>query len=123
LTHFPYNNSSKFISPHYILHSEKGEPWFIQSERGESEQGTTKITLIDRVILHQNASETEKEKTITTSEMSYFPEKNWAETNKMVFFEEPGLRIQSEGMTANLKEQKINLSQHVTSEYIPNESQ
>lgn len=122
LTHFPYNNASQFISPRITLCPDKGEPWLIQADNGKSEKGTAIVTLFNHVKLHQNASTTnknEQEKNITTTELTYYSKKDLAKTPAMIYFEEPGLRIQSLGMKANLKKQEITLLQQVRSEYVP----
>lgn len=121
LIHFPTHNLSQFKKPYIVLYPDKGKPWVIQSDEGEAENGTTKITLLNHVIMHQNAYENETEKTITTDEITYYTQNDFAETKKMIFFEQPGLRIQSLGMKAYLKKQQIELSQQVWSEYINNE--
>lgn len=119
LTHYPYNNSSEFTNPHIILYPDDAAPWVIQSDKGTAEQGAEKVVLSDNVIMHQDAYGNEKVKNITTSQITYFTEKDWAETDKNILFVQPGLRVRSKGMTANLKTQKINLLKNVTSEYIP----
>lgn len=119
LTHFP-NTSSQFMEPRIMLYPESGEPWFIQSDSGQSQQNAHIITLSDHVILHQNASENDKAKTITTSEITYYTKKDLVTTSKMIFFEQPGLLIKSLGMTAHLKTQQIHLSKQVWSEYHQN---
>lgn len=121
LIHFPHQNLSQFIKPHITLASQKGNPWIIHADKGESESGLDKVTLLDHVVIHQDPSASdpnEKEKTITTSEITYYPKKNFAETQKMIFFEEPGLHVQSLGMTAELEKQKIHLLQQVSSVYV-----
>lgn len=122
LTHFP-NTSSQFVRPRIVLYPDNGQPWFIQSDSGQSQQNADIITLTDHVILHQEASGNDKAKTITTSEITYYTKKDLATTPKMIFFEQPGLLIKSLGMTAHLKTQQIHLSKQVWSEYIQNEKQ
>jgi lipopolysaccharide export system protein LptC len=123
LIHYPHQNFSQFIQPQIILvpPSENNAPWTIRADKGESKDGVDKITLIDNVVFHQDASGTEKEKTISTSEITYYPQKDWAVTHKMIIFEEPGLRVQSQGMTAQLKKQQIHLLQQVSTTYVPND--
>lgn len=119
LTHFP-NTSSQFTAPRIMLYPESGQPWFIQSDSGQAQQSADIITLTDHVILHQDASGTDKAKTITTSEITYYTKKDLATTPKMIVFEQPGLLVKSLGMTAHLKTQQIHLSQQVWSEYHQN---
>lgn len=122
LTHFPYNNLSQFIEPRIIVYSQASseQPWLIQANQGESEQGSKIITLSEHVHMHQQGNGTEKEKTILTDEITYYADTDTATTQDIIYFSEPGLHVKSQGMTANLKEQRIHLLQQVTSEYQPN---
>lgn len=122
LTHYPANNWSQFTTPRIVLYPEKGEPWFIQADEGQAENGYQIIRLMNNVTMHQDASKTDKSdksKTIATTQLTYLTEQNLAVTSQMVYFEQPGLKVKSLGMTANLKEQKIKLLQQVWSEYVP----
>ncbi len=124
LIHTPNKNLSRFTHPKIILSSqeENGRPWSIQADNGIAEDGLDKITLINNVVFHQNASGNDQEKTLRTTSITYYPKKNWAETQEMIFFEEPRLHAQSLGMTANLKTQEIHLLQQVSSIYVPNKN-
>lgn len=122
LMHFPHQNLSQFTKPRIILYPQHGAPWFILADKGEAELGVEKITLLNNVVLHQNALGNEKARTITTSAITYYSQKDFVETPQMIYFEEPGLRVKSLGMTADLKKQQVNLLQHVSSEYIQNEN-
>lgn len=120
LTHFPHKSMSQFTQPKIILTPEDEEPWTIRADRGRAEEGINKITLISNVIFHQNAANNQKEKKITTELMTYYSKKNWATTPEKIFFEQPGLSVQSVGLAADLKEQKIFLLHQVSSIYDPN---
>lgn len=120
LTHFPHKSMSQYTSPQITLTPEGQEPWSIHSNAGEAEDGINKIILIGNVVMHQNATNNEKEKTIKTEEITYYTKKNWATTQKKIFFEQPGLSVQSVGLAADLKEQQIFLLHQVSSIYEPN---
>ncbi len=121
LTHFPHKSMSQFTSPQIILSPEEGQPWTIRSDKGKAEDGSNKITLIGDVVFHQNAADNEKEKIIKTEEMTYYTKRSWATTQKKVFFEQPGLSVQSTGLAADLKKQQIYLLHQVSSIYNPND--
>jgi|GEM_PF-6645513 len=122
LKHFPDNNRSDFKEPRIVLYRKNQEsPWFIQADRGKMQRGTHVITLMDHVILYQNADSDNRVKTITTSEITYYPENNQAETNKEIIFEQPGLHVRALGMKADLKEEKIELLNKTWVEYVQQE--
>lgn len=122
LIHFPYNNMSQFVAPRIIIYSDQKAdqvaPWYIQADKGQSEQGSDQITLTQHVIMHQDASLTEKAKTITTEEIIYNAKTDRAFTDKMIYFDQTGLQVQSQGMEAYLKQQKVHLLQQVVGKYL-----
>jgi LPS export ABC transporter protein LptC len=124
LIHYPHKDKSRFTSPQIVLtqDGDNPNPWQINADRGEAEAGINKIILIDHVIFHQQALNKDKEKNIKTNRITYYSKKNWAVTPEKIFFDQPGLSVQSIGMGADLKEQKIYLLHQVSSIYDPKNS-
>ncbi|WP_095107834.1 LPS export ABC transporter periplasmic protein LptC [Pseudomonas sp. Irchel 3E20] len=91
-------------------------PWHIQSERGEVNPGGTEVELIDSVRI---ARTDEKNRTtlITSSRMTVFPQKQYAQTEQAVRIDGAGGVSTGNGMKAYLKESRIHLLSNVRGQY------
>jgi lipopolysaccharide export system protein LptC len=91
-------------------------PWHIQSERGEVNSGGTEVELIDSVRI---ARTDEKNRTtiITSSRMTVFPQKEYAQTEQAVRIDGAGGVSTGNGMKAYLKESRIHLLSNVRGQY------
>jgi lipopolysaccharide export system protein LptC len=91
-------------------------PWHVQSLKGEVSPGGTQVELIDSVRI---ARTDEKNRTtiITSSRMTVFPQKQYAETQQAVRIDGFGGVSTGVGMKAYLKENRMNLLSKVRGLY------
>lgn len=103
MEHFVRLDMSKFIDPKILIYTEDRVPWHITSKYGRSQQGSKKVFLYNHVVLHQPQEPNHPETTIYTSELTVYPDRSFAETNKKVKITRPGTVIHGKGIRANLK--------------------
>lgn len=118
LTHIPKGDQNHFSQPNVVLYSNNDAPWHITSSNGYSHKGGEKIELIGSVVIQQHTSEGVMQR-ITTEALDYFPQKQYAETNKVVHFKKPGIILKGEGMHAWLVSRNVRLLDNVQGHYAP----
>ncbi|CAI8793268.1 MULTISPECIES: LPS export ABC transporter periplasmic protein LptC [Pseudomonas] len=91
-------------------------PWHVQSERGEVNPDGSEVELIDSVRV---ARTDEKNRTmiITTSRMTVFPQKQYAQTEQAVRIDGAGGVTTGNGMKAYLKDGRMDLLSNVRGQY------
>ncbi|WP_434679774.1 LPS export ABC transporter periplasmic protein LptC [Pseudomonas sp. R1-18] len=91
-------------------------PWHIQSERGEVSPGGEEVELIDAVRI---ARTDEKKRTtiITSSRMTVFPQKQYAQTQQVVRIDAGGGATTAKGMKAYLNDGRMDLLSNVRGQY------
>lgn len=91
-------------------------PWHVQSERAEVNPDGTEVELIDSVRI---ARTDEKKRTtiITSSRMTVFPQREYAQTEQPVRIDGAGGVSTGTGMKAYLKESRIHLQSNVRGQY------
>ena len=112
ITHFSYQDSSQFYSPHYLIYTDRRVPWTITATFGKSQHGTQWIYLWDHVKIHEILQSTGPKTTIMTSTLTIFPNLSFAKTNDPVVITRPNALIHAIGMTANLKKGIFYLLSH-----------
>lgn len=91
-------------------------PWHVQSKTGEVSPGGDHVELIDSVRI---ARTDDKNRTtiITSSRMTVFPQKQYAQTEQDVRIDGAGGVSTGKGMKAYLKESRIHLLSNVRGQY------
>jgi len=119
------HNTAEFQSPSILIFTQNQVSWRISADHGVSENiGTTdkkadkeKIYLFGHVILHRPSQPQSAETTISTSALTIYPQRSFAETNQNVTITQPGTIIHGQGVTANLKTNTIKLLKHSRGTY------
>lgn len=119
MRHIPKDNTHWIKSPNIIINQPNQPSWEINAEQAIAVHGGEKITFSRQVWIHQGKGEKTTESTFTTEEVTYFPKTKLALTSKDVLFEQPGNRIQSKGMRANLEKKHIQLLGQARGVYAP----
>ena len=119
LRHIPKNNTHWIKTPHIVIKQSNQPAWEINAEHAIALYGGEKITFYQSVRIHQSKSEHNKESTFTTERITYFPKTKLALTSKDILFEQPGSRVQSKGMRANLEKKHIQLLSQTRGVYDP----
>ena len=91
-------------------------PWHVTSDRGEVNPGGTEVELIDNVRIART-DEKQRETIITSSRMTVFPQKQYAQTEQAVRIDGAGGTTTGKGMKAYLKEGKMDLLSNVRGQY------
>jgi lipopolysaccharide export system protein LptC len=91
-------------------------PWHIQSKQGEVSPGGTQVELIDSVRV---ARTDDKQRTtiITSSRMTVFPQKQYAQTEQAVRIDGAGGVTTGTGMKAYLNDGRMDLLSNVRGQY------
>ncbi len=111
IVHYARHDSAVVTQPHIILYGDdrNKQPWHITSVHGRTMNGLDTIYLWDHVKIHEPQGQDNKNLTVTTSRLTIYPDKNYAETKQPVHFTEPGVTVDSVGMKAYLKEKRVEL--------------
>ncbi|VVN72661.1 LPS export ABC transporter periplasmic protein LptC [Pseudomonas fluorescens] len=114
--HLKATDVTLLTKPDLNLYRGTTYPWHVQSERGEVNSGGTEVELIDSVRI---ARTDDKKRTtiITSSRMTVFPEKQYAQTEQAVRIDGAGGVSTGNGMKAYLKESRIHLLSNVRGQY------
>ncbi|UVJ43278.1 LPS export ABC transporter periplasmic protein LptC [Pseudomonas sp. LS1212] len=91
-------------------------PWHVQSERGEVNPDGSEVELIDSVRVART-DQKNRATIVTSSRMTVFPQKQFAQTQQAVRIEGGGGVSTGVGMKAYLKDSRINLLSNVRGQY------
>ncbi|MBP5073086.1 LPS export ABC transporter periplasmic protein LptC [Pseudomonas chlororaphis] len=91
-------------------------PWHVQSEHGEVNPDGTQVELIDSVRVSRT-DEKNRNLLITTTRMTVFPQKQYAQTDQDVRIDGAGGVTTGKGMKAYLKDGRMNLLSNVRGQY------
>ncbi|MAZ39316.1 MAG: LPS export ABC transporter periplasmic protein LptC [Legionellales bacterium] len=109
LLHYPKKDSAVLTKPQFIIYSTKNDkaPWFVTANQGKTINGTDIIHLTGNVIIHEPQSKSNNNLTIKTEALTIYPKRNFAETNKSVSINEPGITVHSIGMKVYFKQKRV----------------
>lgn len=122
MKHYIRHDSAIFIKPQILIYTDDHIPWHITADYGKSQDGKKTVFLYNHVILHQPSEPDHPEITIYTSELTVYPERSFAETNRKVMIKRPDTTIHGKGITANLKTGIVKLLTQSQGTYNPNEN-
>ena len=91
-------------------------PWHVTSVRGEVNPDGTQVELIDSVRVARTDAKN-RDTIITSSRMTVFPQKQYAQTEQDVRIDGAGGVSTGKGMKAYLKESRIHLLSNVRGQY------
>ena len=117
IVHYPKNNMSKITKPFAIINKKDEQPWHITSDRGEALEGTKKIILFGNVKIRQLPGENSKNITLLTTEITFYPDRSYIETDKPVTIKQPGNIVKAIGLQADLNTGYIKLLSKVKGQY------
>jgi lipopolysaccharide export system protein LptC len=109
MTHYIKNNTSEFTDPQIIIYGKNHEPWLITAKFGQSKFGVEEVQLWKNVKIHQPAGPKNRELTITTSSLTFFPKHQSASTDEAITIAQPGAVVNSVGLRANLNKGEVQL--------------
>jgi lipopolysaccharide export system protein LptC len=119
MLHYPANNTTDITTPHFVILGSDLEPWHITSVYGKAKNGINTVTLWNDVKIHQAPSAKNQEITMTTSELTIFPQKKIIQTQAPVRIWSPAGVINAIGLHANLNTGSISLLSKARGKYLP----
>lgn len=120
MTHYPDNDTTQFLAPDVMMYTSQQVPWHITAEHGQSKQGTEKVLLWGNVIIHQPYRPGFPETTIKTSQITVYPDEQYAHTKKAVTIKRPGSTTDAIGLDADFKTGIFKLLSNSRGRYEPN---
>lgn len=121
IEHIPYHNTHHIKSPVILFTQGHDAPWQIKANKAVSLNGGKKIDFFDEVNIYQAAGPHNSESRLQTSQISYYPFKKFAITDKDVTFIQPSTTVKATGMKANLADNHIQLLQDARGVHVPSE--
>lgn len=121
IEHIPHNNTHHIKTPLILFTHDNEAPWQIEAQNATSLHGGKKINFYNNVRIHQAADKEHAESTFHTEEISYYPFKKIAITDKEVTFIQPNTTVKAKGMKANLADNHIQLLQRARGLHVPSE--
>lgn len=115
--HFPEQDTATFTNPKMVALTENQLTWVITADRGISHQGMKVLDLYDHVVVQRLNAAKQKTLTMTTTQLTAFPQQRFARTDQPVTIIQPGSVVNSVGLTADLNKGEIQLLSQVQGTY------
>ncbi|MBS0350028.1 MAG: LPS export ABC transporter periplasmic protein LptC [Proteobacteria bacterium] len=122
VTHYAQENTSFFDHPYVLAYSQQRVPWTIQAIEGKALHNTEQIELWGNVIIHQTPEPGYPETTMTTTALTIFPHRGYAQTNQAVKIVRSDAQIAAIGMQADFKAGIFKLLSSVRGRYVPKDA-
>jgi len=116
-THYQQNDTTQLEKPFIILYKQNEPPWHIHADHGTAIHGSEKITLYGHVKFRQLPGTNSHYMTLTTSEMTFYPDRSFAETDKPVTIRQPGNIVHAVGLQADTEKSYIKLLSKTRGQY------
>ena len=114
--HLKASEVTLLTNPDLNLYRGTEFPWHVTSKRGEVNPDGTEVELIDSVRVART-DDKNRDTVITSSRMTVFPQKQYAQTEQDVRIDGAGGVSTGKGMKAYLKESRIHLLSNVRGQY------
>lgn len=119
MTHYAQDSTSYFKNPKVLAYSKERIPWTIDADQGKAIHNSEQVDLWGNVIIHQIAEPHYPETTITTSAITIYPHRSYAETNQAIVIIRPNTRVDAVGLQADFKAGIFKLLSSVRGSYVP----
>ncbi|MDE1166888.1 MAG: LPS export ABC transporter periplasmic protein LptC [Pseudomonas sp.] len=114
--HLQASQVTLLTNPDVNLYRGAAFPWHVTSKRGEVNPDGTQVELIDSVRVAR-VDEKNRQTIITTTRMTVFPQKQYAQTDQAVRIDGAGGVTTGVGMKAYLQDSRMNLLSNVRGLY------
>ncbi len=109
-----YEGKTTITQPHFIIFQINGQqPWNLSGDHGETQSGMDILNLWGNVVLAEAPGPQNQAMTITTSAVTIYPKKKYAETVQPVVGSQPGNVLQAIGMHTDFKTGIVTLLSNV----------
>ncbi len=116
IEHVKASEMTMVTQPDLQMYRGTAFPWHVQSERAEVNPDGTEVELIDAVRISRT-DEKNRNTLITSSRMTVFPQKQYAQTEQAVRIDGAGGTTTGKGMKAYLKDGRMDLLSNVRGQY------
>lgn len=116
LAHYKHQNRTQLDDPDLILHRKDGSVWKLSAKQGMVYENDRKIFLQGSVKISKSGA---SGLTIDAQDMTIFPDKHTAQTNKPVVISSKDSSVRANSMHADLKHQRLKLATRVRGHYVP----
>lgn len=116
LEHVQSSDVTLLTRPDLLLHRGSEHPWHVQSARGEVSPGGTQVELIDQVRVARTDAKG-RQTTLSSSRMTVFPEREYAETAEAVRIEAANGVTTATGMQAYFNDGRMLLKSNVRGQH------
>lgn len=116
LEHVQSSDITRLTRPDLHLYRGSDYPWHVQSARGLVSPGGTRVELIDAVRVERTDAKG-RPTLLTTTRLSVFPEREYAETSRPVRIEAANGVTTATGMQAYLNESRMLLKSNVRGQH------
>ncbi|MBC9252146.1 LPS export ABC transporter periplasmic protein LptC [Pseudomonas alcaligenes] len=116
LDHLKASDVTLVQKPDLLLYRGTELPWHVQSERGEVAPQGAQVELIDKVRIARTDAKN-RPVVITSSRMTVFPDKEYAQTQQAVRIEAANGVTTAQGMKAYMNDGRINLLSNVRGQH------
>ena len=110
--HVKATDVSLLTTPNLNMYRGGAFPWHVQSKRGEVSSDGDQVELMDSVRV-ERTDEKQRTTIITSSRMTVFPQKEYAQTDQDVRIDGAGGVTTAKGMKAYLKDSRMDLLSNV----------
>lgn len=118
MRHYPDDDSTDLVRPHYTIYSQKMQTTQIFSDQGKVSANGENVYFVDNVKVVRAATEQKGEMTVLTSYLHVVPDQEMAETNRPItILQAPHTVVHANGMQYYKKEGIVNLYQRVKAHY------
>lgn len=107
--------------PHLSIYKPDGSIWLIDAKKGRVKQPTIgnieQLELQDEVVIERPETKTTIPLKLETTELNYYPKKEFAESEQWVVMNKPGLKMTGVGLRAYLNQGSMELLRDVKTYY------
>jgi lipopolysaccharide export system protein LptC len=116
MEHIKASDVSLLTRPDLLAYRGTELPWHVRSERGEVSPGGEQVELIDDVVVERTDAKG-RPTVVTTSRMTVWPEKDYAETRQAVRIDAANGVTTANGMKAYLDDGRMLLLSNVRGQH------
>lgn len=120
LNHYDTDDQTRVETPKLYLYTPQHEAWLITAQHALLTQGMSVVEFIDQVDLTGEHTLNHQNTQLLTEKVSYYPDKNVANTTLPVTIIQPGTIIHATGMEVAFNTGTISLLSKINGSYDPN---
>lgn len=113
MVHSNIDGKTDIVKPHFVIFQAVGEPWNLYGDHGQTQNALDVLDLWGNVVLTEPAGPYNQKITLTTSAVTIYPKKKYAETMQPITGTQPGSELRAIGMHTDFQTGIVNLLSNV----------